>query len=65
VPASIRRTQAGLEKVKARLGEVDGSTFSLNLGPLGSIKIQKNLNDGPSAPPRTTADEPGAHEDAQ
>jgi len=41
VPASVRRTQAGLERVKQRLNEIDGSSFDINLGPLGTLSIQK------------------------
>jgi predicted Ser/Thr protein kinase/tetratricopeptide (TPR) repeat protein len=44
VPASLRRTQAGLQRVKGRLGEIDGSSFDLDLGPLGSITFQKNAD---------------------
>jgi serine/threonine-protein kinase len=40
VPASIRRTQAGMERAKNRLSEIDGSSFDFNLGPLGSLSIQ-------------------------
>jgi tetratricopeptide (TPR) repeat protein len=45
VPGSVRRTQAGLERVKGRLGQVDGSTFNVNLGPLGNVTFQRNLDD--------------------
>jgi tetratricopeptide (TPR) repeat protein len=41
VPASVRRTQAGLQRVKQRLAEIDGSSFDINLGPLGTLTIQK------------------------
>jgi tetratricopeptide (TPR) repeat protein len=44
VPTSVRRTQAGLQRVKGRLGEVDGSSFDLDLGPLGSVTFQRNLD---------------------
>jgi tetratricopeptide (TPR) repeat protein len=51
VPASIRRTQAGLDKVQQRTGELDGSTFDINLGPLGTLSIKKNAAEtSPSAP---------------
>jgi len=43
VPASVRRTQAGLERVKQRLSAIDGSSFDINLGPLGTLTIQKGL----------------------
>jgi predicted Ser/Thr protein kinase/tetratricopeptide (TPR) repeat protein len=45
VPSSVRRTQAGLERVKGRLEELDGSTFGFDLGPLGSVTFQRNAND--------------------
>jgi tetratricopeptide (TPR) repeat protein len=46
VPASVRRTQAGLQRTKGRLGEIDGSTFDLDLGPLGSVTFQRNADGG-------------------
>ena len=55
VPASVRRTQAGLQRTKGRLGEVDGSTFDLNLGPLGSVTFQRNAD-------ADNADNAGANE---
>lgn len=45
VPASIRRTQAGLERVKTRQEEIDGSSFNLDLGPLGNLTIKKNATE--------------------
>ena len=44
-PPSVRRTQAGLERVKGRLEELDGSTFGFDLGPLGSVTFQRNADD--------------------
>ena len=46
VPGGVRRTQAGLERVKGRLGQIDGSTFNVNLGPLGSVTFQRHADDG-------------------
>ena len=55
VPGSIRHTQAGLERVKGRLGEIEGSTFGINLGPLGRVTFKKNLDES----------RPDSHSDAQ
>jgi eukaryotic-like serine/threonine-protein kinase len=44
VPAGVRRTHAGLQRAKGRLGEIDGSSFDLDLGPLGSITFKKDLD---------------------
>jgi serine/threonine protein kinase len=46
VPTSVRRSQAGLQRTKGRLGEIDGSTFDLDLGPLGSVTFQRNADGG-------------------
>ena len=66
VPGSIRHTQAGLERVKGRLGEIEGSTFGINLGPLGSVTFKKNLDEShPDAHPGAQADgatPPGAQQ---
>jgi hypothetical protein len=53
VPGSVRKTQAGLERVKNRMGDIEGSHFSIDLGPLGNVTFQKN------------ADEPGADHGAK
>jgi serine/threonine protein kinase len=45
VPTSVRRTQAGLERVKGRIAEVEGSSFNLNLGPLGNVTFRRNADD--------------------
>ena len=45
VPASVRKTQAGLERVKNRMNEVEGSHFSLDLGPLGNVTFNKNFDE--------------------
>jgi len=45
VPSSVRRTQAGLERVKGRLGDLDGSHFNLDLGPLGHVTFQRNADE--------------------
>jgi len=45
VPSSVRRTQAGLERVKGRIGEIEGSSFNLNLGPLGSVTFRRNADE--------------------
>ena len=58
VPSSVRRTQAGLQRVKGRLEEIDGSSFDINLGPLGSVTIKKPLDD--SGAPAKPESEPGA-----
>jgi tetratricopeptide (TPR) repeat protein len=58
VPASVRRTQAGMQRVKGRLEEIDGSSFDINLGPLGSVTIKKPLDD--SGAPAKPESEPGA-----
>jgi eukaryotic-like serine/threonine-protein kinase len=44
VPGSVRRTQAGLQRVKGRLDELEGSTFGIDLGPLGSVTFQRNAD---------------------
>ena len=44
VPTSVRRTQSGLERVKGRLDEIDGSTFGVDLGPLGSVTFRRNAD---------------------
>ena len=49
VPGGVRRTQAGLERVKGRLGQIDGSTFNVNLGPLGNVTFQRHLDEGAAA----------------
>jgi hypothetical protein len=38
--------------VKGRLGELDHSTFGIDLGPLGSVTFQRNADsaDAPDAP---------------
>jgi hypothetical protein len=58
VPASLRRTQAGLQRVKGRLEEIDGSSFDINLGPLGSITIKKDLDTGKAEPADGAGGEP-------
>jgi tetratricopeptide (TPR) repeat protein len=45
VPGGVRRTQAGLERVKGRLGQIDGSTFNVNLGPLGHVTFRRDADD--------------------
>ena len=45
VPSSVRRTQAGLERVKGRIGEIEGSSFNLNLGPLGNVTFRRNADE--------------------
>jgi len=45
VPSGVRRTQAGLQRVMGRLGELDGSTFDFDLGPLGSVTFKRNADD--------------------
>jgi tetratricopeptide (TPR) repeat protein len=45
VPGSIRRTQAGLQRVKGRLDEIDGSSFGIDLGPLGSVTFKKPFDE--------------------
>jgi len=60
VPTSVRRTQVGLERVKGRLSQLEGSTFGVDLGPLGSITFKKNLDEQKAEAP---AEEP--KDDAQ
>jgi predicted Ser/Thr protein kinase len=45
VPTSVRHTQTGLERVKGRLAQLEGSSFGVDLGPLGSITFKKNLDE--------------------
>jgi tetratricopeptide (TPR) repeat protein len=45
VPGGVRRTQAGLQRVKGRLGELDGSSFNFDLGPLGNVTFQRNADE--------------------
>ncbi|HET9270148.1 MAG TPA: serine/threonine-protein kinase [Vicinamibacterales bacterium] len=45
VPSSVRRTQAGLQRVKGRLEDIDGSSFGIDLGPLGSVTFKKDADD--------------------
>ena len=45
VPGSVRKTQAGLERVKNRMGEIEGSHFSIDLGPLGNVTFRKDLDE--------------------
>jgi hypothetical protein len=59
VPGSVRKTQAGLQRVKGRLDEIEGSGFDLHLGPLGNVTFRRNADD-PDSEPKPDADaEPG------